>query len=186
MARLLAARGAAVVDADEIARRLLRPGGASLAAVVARFPGAVGAGGVLDRAALAAIVFADPAERRDLEALTHPAIREEMVAEIARVPATTPVVVAVIPLLVESPGPRPEIDAVAVVDCPEEVAMARLAARGMSAGDARARMAAQVGRDVRRAHADHVIDNAGDPDQLQVEVDRCWAWATGLAGAAER
>ena len=180
---MLAGRGAVVVDADVEARRAQAPGGAAHRAVVERFPSVVGPGGAIDRAALAAVVFADPAARADLEALTHPAVRAQM-ADLVAAAAGAEVVVAVIPLLVEAPGPRPALHAVAVVDCPPEVALARLAARGMDPADARARMAAQAGRRQRLAAADHVVDNGGDLDRLAAEVDGCWAWIRGRVAAA--
>jgi len=181
---MLAARGAAVVDADVAARQVLAPGGPAYDGVARRFPSVVQSpGAAVDRSALAAIVFADPAARRDLEALTHPAIRELMAAQ-TEASASSEVVVAVIPLLVEAPGRRPELDAVVVVDCPPEVALARVVARGMPAGQARARMAAQASREERLARADHVVDNGGALDRLTAEVDRCWEWARRRAAAA--
>lgn len=183
---MLAERGAAVVDADVVARTVMAPGGAAHAAVAGRFPQAVGPAGVIDRAALAAIVFSDAAARADLEALTHPVIRDEMAAEIAAVTATVGVIVVVVPLLVEAPAPRPVLHAVVVVDCPPEVALGRLVGRGMSAVDARARMATQATREARLARADHVVDNGGELERLPAEVDRCWAWMGHRAAAAGR
>lgn len=97
--RALAARGAVVVDADRLAREALAPGGAALAAMARRFP-AVVSGGVVDRAALASLVFDDPAARRDLEAIVHPVVRRGLM-EFARAHAGDLVVVE-IPLLVET------------------------------------------------------------------------------------
>ncbi|MGH9154770.1 MAG: dephospho-CoA kinase [Acidimicrobiales bacterium] len=181
---MLAGLGAALVDADVAARRVTAPGGSAHAAVVRRFPAVVGVDGIIDRAALAAIVFADPAARADLEALTHPWIRDEMATGIAAAATTAEVVVAVVPLLVEAPDARPRFQAVVVVDCPAEVALARVVRRGLSVDDATARIAAQVPRQVRLARADYVVDNGGPRAHLPAEVDRCWAWARRRAAAA--
>ncbi|MGH8974468.1 MAG: dephospho-CoA kinase [Acidimicrobiia bacterium] len=92
------------------------------------------------------------------------------------------VVVVDVPLLTESRPARVGLAAIIVVDCPEDVAVARLAAeRGMAEADARARMAAQASREERRAIAGCVVDNGGDRDQLEAEVARCWAWLEDLA-----
>ncbi|MEO6121002.1 MAG: dephospho-CoA kinase [Acidimicrobiales bacterium] len=184
VAAMLESKGAALVDADVVARRVMAPGGAAHREVARRFPAVVSADEIVDRAALAAVVFADPAARADLEALTHPAIREQMTTEIAALLATSEVVVAVVPLLVEAPAPRPVLQAVVVVDCPPEVALARAVARGMTVGDATARMVVQASRAQRLALADFVVDNGGDRDRLSTEVDRCWEWARRRAGAA--
>lgn len=182
VAALLAARGARVVDADEVARRVVEPGGPAHAGVVARFgPAVVGPGGGIDRAALAAVVFTDPAARADLEALVHPAVRAGVAARVAALAAAgAPVVVVEIPLLVESSSPY-ALDGVVVVDCPEDEAVRRLVAgRGMGEADARARVAAQATRAERRARAGFVVDNSGDRAGLEAEVERCWAWVGAL------
>ena len=175
VADVLAQRGAVIVDADVVARQVMAPRGSAYAPVAHRFPETVGTDGVVDRRALAATVFADASARADLEALTHPAIRATMAAEIlAR--AADGVVVAVIPLLVESGQPPVRLAAVIVVDCPPELALTRLEQRGLTTAEAQARMAAQSDRATRLAAADWVIDNSGSLDQLTSEVDRCWEW----------
>jgi dephospho-CoA kinase len=181
----LVARGAALVDADAIARAVVEPGGPAYAPVVARFgPGVVGAGGRLDRAALAAVVFADASARADLDALTHPVIGERMLEEAAAAEAAGHrVLVLDVPLLDEGSRERLALDAVVVVDVPVEVAVQRLVGqRGFAEGDARARVAAQMSRERRRALADRVVDNAGDRAALEGEIDRTWAWLVGRAG----
>lgn len=174
-ADLLAQRGAVIVDADVVARQVMAPGGSAYTLVADRFAETVGDDGVIDRRALAAKVFADPTVRAELESLTHPAIRAAMKAGILG-HATDQVVVAVIPLLVESNHPPVPLEAVIVVDCPPEVALTRLERRGLTTTEARARMAAQVDRPTRLAAADWVLDNSGTVDQLAGEVDQCWEW----------
>lgn len=181
----LVARGAALVDADAIARAVVEPGGPAYAPVVARFgPGVVGARGRLDRAALAAVVFADASARADLDALTHPVIGERMLeAAAAAEAAGHRVLVLDVPLLDEGSRERLALDVVVVVDTPVEVAVQRLVGqRGFAEGDARARVAAQMSRERRRALADRVVDNAGDRAALEGEIDRTWAWLVGRAG----
>ncbi|HET9071508.1 MAG TPA: dephospho-CoA kinase [Acidimicrobiales bacterium] len=181
----LVARGAALVDADAIARAVVEPGGPAYAPVVARFgPGVVGAGKRLDRAALAAVVFADASARADLDALTHPVIGERMLeAAAAAEAAGHRVLVLDVPLLDEGSRERLALDVVVVVDTPVEVAVQRLVGqRGFAEGDARARVAAQMSRERRRALADRVVDNAGDRAALEGEIDRTWAWLVGRAG----
>lgn len=184
VAALLAERGAVVVDADALARAATAPGGPAYDPVVARFgPAVVGADGALDRRRLAEVVFADPAARGDLEAIVHPCVRAGVAAAVAAEAGTGRVVVVEIPLLAESPTSRAGLDAVVVVDCPEDVAVARVVAQGrVGEADARARVAAQVSRQERRALADFVVDNAGDRAALEAEVERCWRWIGGLAG----
>jgi dephospho-CoA kinase len=184
VARLLAARGAAVVDADLLARDVVAPGTPGLAEVVARFGSGVVAGdGSLDRAALAGLVFADGQALADLNAIVHPAVRAAIADRLERLDegdGGEGVVVLEIPLLVES-GRLYGAAAVVVVDCPEDVAVRRLVeGRGMDEDDARRRMAAQVSRADRLAAADLVIDNSGSPKALVTEVDRAWDWITGL------
>lgn len=176
VADLLAQRGAVIVDADVVARRVMAPGGSAYAPVAQRFDETVGTDGIIDRRALAATVFADPTARAELEALTHPAIRAAMAGEILQCATSGEIVVAVIPLLVESGQTPVPLAAAIVVDCPPDVALTRLERRGLTTVDALARMAAQVDRPARLAAADWVIDNSGPLDQLRGEVDRCWQW----------
>jgi dephospho-CoA kinase len=188
VAALLAECGAVVIDADALARAAVEPDGPAYAAVVDRFgAGVVASDGRLDRGALARVVFADPAARRDLEAIVHPAVRAGVATRVAALTASDGperVAVVEIPLLVESPASRAGLAAVIVVDCPVDVAVARLVThRGMSDADARARIAAQASRDDRLALAGFVVDNSGTLEQLRAEVDRCWEWIEGLRAA---
>ncbi len=174
VAALLAERGAVVVDADRIAREALAPGTPGLAAVVAEFgPGVVAPDGSLDRPALAAVVFADPAARARLDGIVHPLVRARAAEAIAAAPADA-VVVQDVPLLVET-GQAGSFDLVLVVETDEEVRVQRLLQRGLSADDARARIASQATDAQRREVADVVLRNDGDRDALAAQVDRFWA-----------
>lgn len=173
VARLLASFGAVVVDADAIAREVVEPGTPGLAAVVAEFgPGVLNPDGSLDRAALGRVVFADEGRRRALEAIVHPLVAARSAEVIAAAPPDA-VVVYDVPLLVEN-GLQDAYDAVVVVDAPDDVRLERLAARGVAPDDARARMAAQAGREERLAAATYVLDNAGDLAALTSQVERLW------------
>jgi dephospho-CoA kinase len=173
----LAAHGAVVVDADRIAREVVEPGTPGLDAVVAAFgPQVLTADGALDRPALAAVVFADPAARSRLDGIVHPLVRRRA-AELelaARQADQSAVVVHDVPLLVET-GQAASYDLVLVVEAPEAVRVPRLVARGLPEDDARARIAAQATDEQRRAVADVVLRNDGTPEQLRAQVDRFWA-----------
>jgi dephospho-CoA kinase len=174
VAALLAARGAVVVDADRIAREVVEPGTPGLAAVVGAFgPGVLADDGSLDRAALAAIVFADPEARARLDGIVHPLVRARA-REVIGQAAPDAVVVQDVPLLVET-GQAGAHDLVLVVETDLETRVARLLQRGLSEDDARARIAAQATDEQRRAVADVVLDNSGGPEALAEQVDRFWA-----------
>lgn len=170
-ADLFAELGAAVVDTDAIAHELTAPGGGAIAPIRAAFGDEViDARGALDRAAMRRKVFADAQAKARLEAILHPMIRDE--ADRRSAAARAPYVVLVVPLLVESGSYRSRVRRVAVVDCSEETQVARVMARSrLSAEEARAIMAAQVGRAARLAAADDVIDNGGDLAALRPQVE---------------
>ena len=182
---LLAAKGAVVIDADAIVHEVQAPGGAAFQPIVDRFgPGVVTADGTLDRPAIAAIVFNDPAALADLNAMTHPIVGQVIFDRLAAEADTDHVVVLDVPLLVETG--RDNTAGVMVVDCPVEMAVARAVARGpASESDVRARIAAQATREERLAKADFVIDNSGDRAHLEAEVERAWAWVRELASASQ-
>ncbi len=182
VARALAERGAELLDADAMVKDMQRPGRPVFVAMVERWGADIVApSGELDRAAVAAIVFNDDDELKALEEMIHPAVRAEMAARIDELAETDRVVVQDIPLLEKVVGDRRSASKVVVVDCPIEVAIERLVEhRGFDVTDARARVAAQISRQERRAMADFVIDNGGDLDQLRLEVDRCWRWIQTL------
>lgn len=177
---LLEGRGAVVVDADAITRQLQAPGQQVLAAIVERFgPDIVSADGTMDRAALAAIVFEDPAALKDLNAIVHPAVGAEIARQLEAERSGDRVVVLDIPLLVE--GGRYRVAGLVVVDVDPDVAVERLVRfRAMREADARARMANQVSRADRLAKADWVIDNSGDLGALERQVDAAWNWMQTL------
>ena len=174
VASLLAGHGALVVDADRIAREVVQPGTPGLAAVVAEFgEGVLAADGALDRPALAALVFGDPAARARLDAVVHPLVRARAAELVAAAPADA-VVVQDVPLLVET-GQAGSFDLVLVVETDLETRVARLVERGLSDQDARARIASQATDEQRRAVADVVLRNDGDRDALATQVAQFWA-----------
>ena len=173
VARLLADRGAVVIDADRIAREVVEPGTPALAALVEAFgPEILAADGSLDRAALAAKAFVSDEERKRLEAVTWPAIGEEFFRQVAAAPADG-IVVHDVPLLVEGTR-RDDYGAVIVVEAPLDVRLARLEARGVPRDDAERRIALQATDEERRAVATWIVDNAGDLAALEHRIDALW------------
>lgn len=180
VARLLAFRGAEVIDADLIVRELQQPGAEVYEKMIELLgPDVVGADRFLDRAAIAKKVFADDSLLKTLNELIHPIVRRVMNERVEGFRNTDKVVVLDIPLLVENP--REGLDGVLVVDVDTELAVKRLVEqRNMSADDARARIAKQATREQRLALANHVIDNSGDRESLLQEVDLAWSWIDSL------
>jgi len=171
VADLFAARGAAVVDTDQIAHALTAPGGAAMPALVEAFgPGYATADGALDRARMRALVFADPDARARLEAILHPRIREATAS--AALLAAGPYVIFVVPLLIESGSWRERVARVLAIDCPEATQVARVMARNhLTEDQVRAIMAAQVTRARRLEAADDVILNDDGLDALLPQVE---------------
>jgi dephospho-CoA kinase len=182
VADLFAALGVTVIDSDVIAREVVAPGSEGLAAIVQRFgPTVLAADGQLDRRALRTIVFSDPAARHDLEAITHPRIRNRMATLNQAAPG--PYVINAIPLLAETGGRR-DFDRVLVVDCPEALQIVRVMARDHIDEDAaRAVLAAQAPRAARLAIADDVIVNDSDLGALETAVRSLHRRYLELAGA---
>src|SRR5206468_7223542 len=176
VADLFAARGAAVIDTDQIAHSLTAPHGAAMPALLAEFgPEYATPDGALDRAKMRALVFADPGARARLEAILHPRIREATAA--AALLASGPYVIFVVPLLIESGTWRERVARVLAIDCPEEVQVARVMARnGLAEAQVRAIMAAQVTRAERQAAADDIILNDDGLDALAPQVERLHAF----------
>lgn len=175
VARLLAARGATIIDADELARAAVEPGSAALDAIGARWPSVIRPDGTLDRPALRRIVFGDADERAALNAIVHP-----QVARLARRRIRDArergdrVVVYDIPLLFEA-GRTRDVDVIVVVDAPAAVRRARLVAdRGLAPQEADAMIAAQMPAAEKRRAAHHVIDNDGALATLETRVDALW------------
>lgn len=185
VARLLAGRDGVLIDVDAIVHELLAPGGAAVCAVTEAFPAAAADGGGVDRARLAAEVFASPPRRRELERILHPLVVEESRTRIEAARAGgAALAVCEVPLLFEAhdagtaPGSLERFDAVVAVTCDEQVQWRRLAARhgehGVLSDEKRreleARAAAQLPGAEKARRADRVIDNSGDLGSLEREV----------------
>lgn len=183
VARRLGALGAAVIDHDVLARTVVDVGTPGLTAIVAAFGDVLTPLGQLDRQALGTRVFGDQAARERLNAIVHPLVRAAAHdAEAAAVAAGHHVVVHDIPLLVET-GQAGHFDVLVVVDAPAELRVQRLVeGRGLTAGDAWARLAAQADDEARLEAADVVLDGSGAVAELEVQVDAMWErWATAVA-----
>jgi dephospho-CoA kinase len=177
--RMLAAHGAVVIDADELARDVVRPGEPALDEVIARFGrGMIRPDGSLDRARLGDIVFADPGAREDLERITHPRIAELTGTRIAAALAgPAPLVAVDIPLLFEN-AREAIFEGVLLVYAPRELQIERLRERnGLDEAAALQRLAAQLPIDEKRDRATWVIDNSGDLDATSGAVERWWGAA---------
>lgn len=177
-----AALGVPVIDTDLIAREVVAPGTAGLAAVIAAFGHSIrSSDGSLDRAALRRLIFADPEARKRLEAILHPRIAAAARTQLKVVKATY--CILVVPLLLES-GLFADADRVLVVDAPESVQIERLMQRdGADRPQAEAALSAQVSRRLRLARADDIIDNRGSLADLRAEVARLDAFYRNLANA---
>ena len=172
IANMFADRGASIVDTDQIAHALTGPNGAAMPDILAEFgPHMADSRGAMDRAKMRELVFREPPAKRRLEAILHPMIRDATLAAAAD--ASGDYVMLAIPLLVESGAWKQRVDRVLVIDCPEEVQVARVMARnGLAEDQVRAIMASQVPRAVRLAAADDVIDNGGRIEALTPQIDR--------------
>lgn len=171
--------GAVIIDADVLAREVVEPGTPGLAAVTDRFGAEVlRPDGSLDRAALAGLVFGDPAARQDLEAILHPRIRARG-ADLEEAAPLGSIVVHVIPLLVET-GRTNGFDAIVVVDVAPRIQLERAIARdSASAEQVRGRIEAQASRAERLAVATHVIDNSTSRSELLAKSLTVWQSLTG-------
>jgi dephospho-CoA kinase len=178
VADLLVARGAVLIDADQVARDVVAPGGPAYQPLIDRFgAGIVAADGTIDRPALAAVAFADEATRLELNAITHPAIGIAMIQARDALADTDDIVVLAIPLLTALHRETVKLHKVVVVDTPTGVALERLLShRGFDRSDAEARIRSQISRDERKKEADYVLDNSGDLAALEVEVAKLWDW----------
>ena len=169
VADMFADLGVPIIDTDVIARQVVEPGRPALAEIRAAFGDhMIRPDGTLDRQALRAVVFADPAKRKALEGMLHPRIRDEAARQSAA--ADGPYQIIVVPLLAESPMRR-DMDRVLVVDCSEDVQLARLLARDSDTEQqARRIMASQASREERLRIADDVIRNDGDRADTERQV----------------
>lgn len=176
VADLFAARGAAIIDTDLLAHEITAPHGLAIPALVEAFgPQCLRPDGAMDRDAMRALVFADPAAKARLEAITHPLIRQltESRAAAVRAGGRHPYLIYVVPLLVESGSWRQRVGRVLVVDCSEATQVARVMSRnGFTRPQVEAIMARQATRAQRLAQADDVIDNEGRPEALAPQVER--------------
>ena len=168
-AECFAALGVGIVDADIVAREVVAPGQPALQQIAAHFGNQViAADGSLQRRVLREIVFADPEQRRWLEQLTHPLIAQSIQRQLAA--STGPYALLVSPLLLETTQ-RELVQRVLVIDAPETLQVARTVARDQAQPEqVRQIMAAQMPREQRLAHADDVIVNQGDLEQLRQQV----------------
>lgn len=185
VAALLEDWGATVIDADAIVRTLQRPGTPVFQAIATRFgPAAIAPDGTLDRSALRARILADPAERKALEAIVHPAVEAERRRLIAGAASRSGIVISDIPLLFETMDPS-RFDVVVLVDAPESVRLARLTeARGLDPAEARALLVAQMPASEKHARAHFVIENDSTHDALR---ERTWpVWRKLLSRARAR
>lgn len=178
----LAKKGAIIIDGDAIARQLQQKGSPVLAKLVESFGDILLDSGDLDRQKVAALVFSDAEKLKTLNQIMHPAIGVEIMKQIDDHMHSDHVVVLDMPLLVENP--RSGMSAIVVVDVDPEIAISRVVKfRGMDESDARRRMANQASREDRLRMADRVIDNSGEEDALQHQIDEMWDWFATLADA---
>jgi len=183
VARLLDRRGAVVIDADQLAREAVAKGSEGFDRVVEVFGKRIlGADGDLDRAALAADVFADPVLKANLELIVHPEVARRFAERLEPYRATDRVVVYVTPLLAEL-GLAPAFDVVVVVTASPRLRVSRVASeRDLSPEDVRRRMAAQATDEQRAEVADVLLDNDGTLGDLERQVDRVWRELVARAG----
>jgi dephospho-CoA kinase len=175
VARLLERRGAAVIDADQLAHDAVAKGSPGFERVVQTFGESIVApDGDLDRRALAAIIFTDPERKAALESIVHPEVARRFGEQVDELRSTDRVVVYVSPLLVEL-GLAPAFDVVIVVTASPHLRVSRVASgRDLSPEDVRARMAAQATDEQRMEVADILVDNDGSLAELEPQVDRIW------------
>jgi dephospho-CoA kinase len=175
VSRRLAAQGAWIIDADVIAREVVAPETAGLAAVIEAFgPGVLGSDGALDRVVLGDIVFADQEKLATLNSIVHPLVGARM-RELEEAAGPGSVVVHDVPLIAEN-GLADAYDLVVVVDVPPRIQLDRLVRlRGMGREQAQARMAAQASREQRLSIADIVVDNSASLAELDRQVDELWS-----------
>lgn len=175
VAQLFEERGVPIVDADAIARDVVKPGEPALAELVEHFGDSIlGADGELNRGKLAEVAFADAESHEALNAIMHPAISAETSKRIDALRGEHSVIVHDVPLLVEA-GLAGNYDLTVLVDTPAEVRLQRLTElRGMDSEDAKKRIAAQATDEQRRAVCDVALDNSGDIEHLRAQFEQMW------------
>ena len=171
-AQFFADLGAVVVDSDQLARQVIERGSVGFDEVVTRFGDEILTVGDIDRKKLGEIIFADSTARGDLEAITHPRIREALAAIVATLPEDR-IVINQIPLLVETGG-KARFDLVIAITSPDELRYQRLLERGMKPQEIKSRIAAQVSDSARVAIADYIITNDGNAGNLLRQVKKLW------------
>ena len=183
----LETRGAKLVDADEVVRELQRPNGEIFTNLVQEFGEMIiNEDGQLNRQKLADIAFSNPADLEKLNKIVHPAVGKEMAKRRNAFIRQGYIVLVDIPLLVTPEGTLArkeyqDFTGKIVIDCDEKIAVARLVKfRGFREDDAWARIDKQASRKQRLEFADFVIDNNGDNDSLEVQIDSCWSWMASL------
>ena len=183
VAALFASLGAGLVDTDEISRRLTAPAQPAITEIARKFgPQFVAEDGSLDRVRMRNLVFADPSARKDLEAILHPLIRQESTRQFQA--STSPYVVVVVPLLIETGAYRGMMGRILVVDCEPETQIRRVMERsGLSRGEVLSIIASQVSRQQRLSEADDVIRNDRDFETLQAQVNPLHVRYLGLAAS---
>ena len=183
VAELFASLGAGLVDTDEISRRLTAPAQPAITEIARKFgPQFVAEDGSLDRVRMRNLVFADPSARKDLEAILHPLIRQESTRQFQA--STSPYVVVVVPLLIETGAYRGMMGRILVVDCEPETQIRRVMERsGLSRGEVLSIIASQVSRQQRLSEADDVIRNDRDFETLQAQVNPLHVRYLGLAAS---
>jgi dephospho-CoA kinase len=187
VARMLADRGATIIDADELAREAVEPETQALKDIIKRWgKDVLNQDGGLDRAALRQIVFADQNELDALNRIVHPGVTRLRDREIARARERgDPIVVCVIPLLFER-NIVEEFDAIILVDAPRPIRLERLVAtRGLEETEAMNMIASQMPAELKRARADFVIENDGSLDKLERDVDALWSSLQRTAAGEE-
>ena len=176
--KLLAEKGAVVLDADRIAREVVAPGSPALKEIEEAFgPETILPSGELNREKVGEIVFADPEKRRRLEGMTHPRIMQRFAEKIAEAGESgAEVVILDVPLLYETGNLVGAVEKIIVVYAPREVQKARVKARdGLPDEQIEGRLDAQMDMEEKRARADFLLDNSGAPDALRRQVDELWS-----------
>ena len=168
-------RGVPCLDADVLAHGVEAAGTEATRAIAARFGDVLAADGAVDRRKLSAVVFADPAARRDLEAIVHPAVYRAIAAGLRgfELLGSYPLAVVDVPLLYET-GHAGDFDRVIVTTCPPAMQLARLTARGMPEAEARQRLAAQWPNEEKTERADFVIRTEGSFEETNRQVDEVY------------
>lgn len=171
VADLFAARGAGIIDTDQVAHTLTAAGGAAMPAITSQFGSAMqAADGSLNRPAMRALVFAEPAHKRALEGILHPMIRAACLDALQQ--CTAPYALLVVPLLIETAHYLPLCQRILVVDCTPEIQLQRVIARSrLSKEEASRIIASQIDRNQRIAAAHDILDNSGPLDTLPARIE---------------